>query len=118
MRKNAIVTMVVGDKYYRNFNRYCFKGWKTYADRHDLDLIVIDAPLDGSPRAEVRSIAWQKCLAVSDHAAQRYRQVAWIDADIVINPASPNIFEAVPENAIGAVEDFAYPTPAAYRNRL
>jgi hypothetical protein len=55
--KKALVTLAVGDRFITDFQRFCHEGWKTYADSHGLDLIVLDTALDDSPRARSRSVA-------------------------------------------------------------
>lgn len=115
---NAIVTLVVGSRYQSRFARYCQRNWESYAKRHGLDLVILQEPLDRSVRAQNRSVAWQKCLALCCERVQRYRQVVWIDSDIVIREGSPNIFDGVAENEVGAVADYALPSPTAYRRRL
>lgn len=114
----AIVSLVLGELYQNRFRRQCYANWKSYASRHGLDLIVFEEPLDDSARAKSRSPAWQKCLAVTDDRVRHYEQVAWIDSDILISPTAPNIFDAVPAETVGAVADFAYPSPEEYRLRL
>lgn len=108
MRK-ALVTLTIGDKYINNFDKYCHSSWSKYARRYGLDLIVITNPIDDSVRAQSRSPAWQKCLILSHADVARYDQVAWIDSDILINTASPDVFESVPLEMIGAVDDYATP---------
>ena len=115
----AIVTLVVGKGYEHNFARYCWSNWKSYADRHGIELIVYDKLLDNSKRALSRSAAWQKCLALCDERVRKFEQVVWIDSDIVINSAkSPNVFEGVSPEEIGAVPDYAFPSVKAYLQRL
>lgn len=107
--KKAIVTLTIGKKYIRNFRRFCDGPWKAYAQKHSLDLIVLTDSLDSTSRAQSRSPAWQKCLILSQREIQKYDQVAWVDSDILINPRSPNIFDNVPIEMIGAVDDYATP---------
>jgi len=115
----ALVTMVVGDDYVSRFERYCRQNWTAYALRYGYDLIVLTAPLDLSPRAQARPVYWQKNLVLEHEAIAKYRQIAWIDSDIVINaPAAPPIFEGVPEDRIGAVDEYSSPDPATYRKAL
>jgi hypothetical protein len=113
--KKALVTLAVWDRFIRDFERFCHKGWKAYADNHGLDLIVLDAALDDSPRARSRSEAWQKCLVMSHPKARIYDQIAWVDADILINPKSPDIFASVPVELVGAVDAYATPTAEDHR---
>ena len=119
MARKAIVTLVAGDRYQQNFRRHCYEDWKAYSRRHGLELLIVDSLPDLSPRGLSRSAAWQKCLVLGGQQVINYEQVAWLDADILINSAtSPNIFETVQLHEIGAVEDYAYPTREAYSARL
>lgn len=115
----AIVTLISGKEYQARFSRHCYNNWKSYADRHGLELLIYEDLLDHSPRALSRSPAWQKCLVIEAEKSRRYEQVVWIDSDIVINAAkAPNVFEGVGIDEIGAVKDYAYPTREKYRDRL
>ena len=116
---NAIVTIVSGRSYKSRFSRYCYPSWKKYADKHGLKLIVYEDALDYSQRAKSRSVAWQKCLTFVAERSSEFKQIAWIDSDIVINHhKAPNIFEGVDPSQIAAVRDFVFPTRERYRRRL
>ncbi len=99
----AIVTLAIGQPHLANWQRYCEANWRRYAASHHLDLIVVTQPLDSSPRGLSRSLAWQKCLVLSQEFASQYRQIAILDADIAINPTAPNIFEQVTPHKVGGV---------------
>jgi len=114
MKKQALVTLAIGAKYQEMFKNWYLPGWRGYCARHDLDIVVIDAPLDESPRAKGRSPAWQKCLIHRHPEVAKYEQVAWVDADIRIRPTAPNIFAGAPLDMIGAVNEYATPTPEDY----
>jgi hypothetical protein len=118
LNKRAIVTLIIGSPYQARFKTWFLPGWQTYCAAHSLDLIIIDIPLDDSPRARSRSPAWQKCLIHHHPAVARYDQVAWVDADIRIRPHSPDLFAAVPTDRIGAVNEHATPTPEDYSHGL
>ena len=77
MAQKAIVTLVTGERYERNFRRHCYDNWKAYAERHGLDLVVVDELPDRSPRGLGRSPAWQKCLVLAGQSLRGYEQVAW-----------------------------------------
>jgi hypothetical protein len=81
----AIVTLAIGERYLKMFERYCWKNWQVYADKYNYDLIVITDPLDNSERAKLRSPAWQKLLILSQDWSDKYEQIVWIDTDIIIN---------------------------------
>jgi hypothetical protein len=99
----ALVTLAIGQRYLDHWRTFHEIAWREYAQRHSFDLIVIIEPLDRSPRAVARSPSWQKCLALSQEFASRYRQVVLLDCDIAINPAAPSVVEKVPVERVGGV---------------
>src|SRR6266568_2550732 len=113
--RTAIVTLLLGRPYQLAWHDLCEPGWRAYADRHGYDILVIDRPLDVTPRAMARSPAWQKCLILQPSVAGEYDRIVWVDADIVINPSAPAVTTAVPIEKIGAVDEFAYPSPQSHQ---
>jgi hypothetical protein len=104
MNENAIVTLAIGESYLRLWQKYCASSWQAYARKYQFDLIVLTEPLDYSTIASSRSVAWQKCLTLSQPFAQHYRQVVLLDCDIVINhEQAPNIIEQTPAHFVGGV---------------
>jgi len=102
----AMVTLVVGESYSAIWQQLCEPNWRRYAEKYHLDLICLSQPLDTSKRAQERSAAWQKCLILSQDFAQRYEQVVWMDADIMINNrTAPNVIEGVPVEKVGAAQE-------------
>jgi hypothetical protein len=43
--------------------------------------------------------------------ARKYERIIWVDSDVVINPDAPLITEGVPVEKVGAVDEFAFPSP-------
>ena len=118
MRK-CLVTLTIGDKYQRSFEQYLRPSWELYCEKYLIDLVVLDQPLDDSPRASKRSPAWQKLLILSQDWSFQYEQIAWVDSDIAINAhRAPDLFSFVAPHEIGLVEDFAFPTPDMYKYLL
>ena len=111
----ALVTIALGDKFRWLWRRYCRPSWLAYADRHGYDLIVLEAPLDPSPEAAARMATWQKCLVLSQPFAAQYEQMVWVDADILIHPQAPAITTGVPPERVGAVDEYAAPSPEAFQ---
>ncbi|MCD8487438.1 MAG: hypothetical protein LRZ84_12070 [Desertifilum sp.] len=109
MLKKALVTLVVGELYRDRFFKLCLENWQQYADKQGYNLVIIDTPIDLSERAKKRPINWQKALILSHPQVKDYDRAVWIDSDILINPHSPCIVEGVPEDKIGAVDQFAEP---------
>jgi len=108
--KRAIVTIAAGKRFEQEFKKWMFPEWKVYAKKFGFDIIVIDRFLDTSERAIKRSPAWQKCILHRDPAICKYDQIAWVDADIRINPTAPSIFDFSPIDKISAIDAWATPT--------
>ena len=110
----ALVTLNVGERYRSLWRRYSSFAWHSYADKHRLDVIAIDQPIDSSSLARSRSPAWQKLLVLGQDFAKRYEQIVWVDSDVIINPSSPLITNGVPVERIGAVDEFSLPSRAQH----
>jgi len=108
--KTAIVTIAIGAAYSARWQAVCKPGWTRYAERHGFELIVIDTPLDQTPRAAARSVAWQKCLVLRPDIAGGYDRVIWIDSDILINDRAPSIADGIPLEKIGATDEHLFPS--------
>jgi hypothetical protein len=113
--KTAIVTIAIGAAYSARWRSYCEPGWSRYAARYGFEIIVIDRPLDQTPRAAARSPAWQKCLVLRPDVAGRFDRVIWIDSDILINDRAPSIAEQTPLEKIGATDEHLFPSPQSRR---
>jgi hypothetical protein len=111
----ALVTLAIGDRFRANFNRWFRPSWEAWCVRHGHALVVIEQPLDTSARALARSPAWQKLIVHRHPTAACYDRLAWVDADILINPTSPDLFAAAPLSRVAAVDEFATPSREAHR---
>ncbi len=108
------MTLVMGERYGSLWRTFARDSWLAYADRHRLDVIAIDRPIDDSPRARKRSPAWQKLLILGQDFATKYDRLVWVDSDIVMNPAAPLVTDGVPIERIGAVDEFSLPSPTEH----
>lgn len=113
--KTALVTLAIGDYHHELWHKVSRRSWRAYVERHGYDLIVLDRPLDESPRARSRSPAWQKLLILNPEICGRYDRVVWVDSDILINPLAPGILEGVPVEKIGAVDEMLVPGKDEHR---
>lgn len=115
----ALVTLAVGAHHRHLFETLCRENWSRYAARYGYDLIAFFDPLDQSARAGSRSPAWQKCLVLEQPEVRAYRQVVWIDSDILLNPeTAPCVCTGVPEGRIGGVDAYGIPTRAHFTGIL
>jgi hypothetical protein len=108
--RRALVTLAIGDRYLGAWREFAEAGWREYAERFHLDLIVVDEPLDHSERAALRSPAWQKCLVLNQPWAAQYDRILWVDSDIVVNTsAAGDLLAEVPPEKVGALVDASQP---------
>ena len=114
MRK-ALVTIAIGERFLKHWEKYCKKGWEQYAARHGYDLIVFDELIDKSELGTSRSPAWQKCLILNDEKVKQYDRIVWLDADVVINHFAPDIISFVPYTRIGGTDSHSFYTKDTYR---
>lgn len=95
---------MAGEKYKEIWKR-TKPFFENYADKVKADLIVLeDASIVPTPH-------WLK-FAIYDFLKKNYKRVAYIDADILIRPDSPDLFEVVPEDKFGIFNEGQY-TPRA-----
>jgi len=100
----------------------------SYCARHGIGLVVFDSELDSDTPENLhyKKANWQKYLIPQklEHAGIDYDRVLFLDADILINPFAPNIFDSCPKGHIGIVSKRSIPMPyeevlrriAFYRN--
>src|SRR5437870_3310658 len=93
--KNAIVSIVIGDRYQTAWDRACKSTWTAYAQKYGYDIVIIQCHLDESDRARARSVSWQKLLVLSQPWARHYERVVWVDSDIVFSKTAPDILKSV-----------------------
>jgi hypothetical protein len=103
--QKAIVTIAIGNEYLAKWKKFCEPSWKRYAEKYGFDLICLQDPLDRSERGLMRSMSWQKCLVLSQDFASDYKQIVWVDADVIFNGFAPDITAGTPVDKIGVVED-------------
>lgn len=94
--KNALVTVVSGEKG-RSLWGVTRGLMAAYADRHALDLIVLD--WEGPPRWPMGS------KFQIPNALGLYQRIIYVDADVVLRPSVPNLLDVVDPDAIGLWSD-------------
>lgn len=100
--KRAILTIASGAKYAEVWKRV-EPYFQAYAEKCDAELIVLT---NGD---RVPSAHWLK-FSIYDLLHKEFDRIAFIDADILIRPDSPNIFDVVPEDQFGIFNE-GYYTP-------
>ena len=127
-KKLYVCTVCVGDTYLQLWFQNASKTWKIYCERYGLGLIVFDSELDHDTPENLyyKKPNWQKYLIPQklEEAGIDYERLLFLDADILVNPCAPNIFESCPTGCIGVVSKRSIPMPysdvlrriAFYRN--
>lgn len=105
MTKKAILTIVSGDKYNEIWRR-TEPYFNAYADKCGADLLVLKDLPENLP-----SPHWAK-FSIHELLKKQYDRVAFIDADILIRPDAPSLFDIVPEDQFGIFDEGQY-TPRA-----
>lgn len=99
--RTCVVTVVIGERYLRDYDRHVRKRFEAYCSRHGYDLKVVDAVIRDLPG---KKFTWQKqCLMDLPWFAD-YDQVAYLDADILIARDAPAL-PVIPPGKIGAAPD-------------
>lgn len=100
-KKRAILTIVSGDKYQKIWS-LCEPFFNAYADKCDADLLVLrDIP------SHLPSPHWAK-FVIYDLLHKSYSRIAFIDADAIIRPDTPSLFDIVPEDEFGIFNEGHY----------
>ena len=98
--KKAIVTLVIGEKYNEIWKR-SEPYFTDYAQRCDADLLVLENIPD------LPSPHWAK-FSVYELLKKQYDRIAFIDADILIRPDAPSLFDIVPSDQFGIFNEGLY----------
>jgi len=97
-KKKAIVTVVSGDKYKEIWKR-SEPFFVDYAERCDAELIV----MQGIDR-DLPSPHWIK-FGIYELLKKEFSRIAFIDADVIIRPDAPSLFDIVPEDKFGIFDE-------------
>ena len=106
MSKNIIfIINIVKDERSKNQGYdYSIKSWEHYSNKIGADLFILDEPLGDLSYMKPQ---WYKMyiLDILDENEVEYDQVLYVDADTIIHPNAPNIFE-ISDNKFCAVRNF------------
>lgn len=86
---------------------YSIKSWKSFAERIDADLFILDEVL---LPVEQMSLCWQRYFIFDILAANNieYDQIAIVDFDTIVHPNCPNFFELTERKFTGVHNDGSY----------
>jgi len=89
---NYLVTIATSD-YYNFWKKYCLPSWKLYCKKNNLGLICFNKELIDYNNVYYKKPTWQRLLIAYQLKKYKFiKNLCFLDADIIINPFSPNIF--------------------------
>lgn len=103
--QNAIVTLAIGSDYLKKWEKHALPTWMLYAQKHDLQILVINNHLLEISDPYWKKPQWQKLLIpeiLSKHFPE-IENICYLDTDILINPLAPNIFDELVEEKVSSV---------------
>lgn len=86
--RKAVVTIAT-DKYFDLWQAHCHENWRRWAERRGWQWFVVKRPISSPAELKTRTVHWDKCRIMGLPELKSYDIVAWVDADIVINPEAP-----------------------------
>lgn len=96
-RPHAVVTMVYGPEWWR-VAAVSLPFMEGYANRINADFYVLTGR-----RAPILHPHWEKLRI--QNMFEHYARVAWFDADTLIHMATPDLFQIVPKDSVGAMDE-------------
>jgi hypothetical protein len=103
--QNYIVTIAIGDMYYKNWEKFALPSWKIYCERYDIGLIIFTNDLISKDEKKWKKANWQKLLIGETLLKNglKVNNVCYLDTDIIISPIAPDIFLNFDEESISMV---------------
>ncbi len=104
-KKNYIVVITIGNRYYKKWQKKICPIIKNYCESNKIGLIAITNNLIDKSSEFFKKPQWQKLLVGQYLLNNRvnFENICIIDGDILINPFSPNIFNYHKKNKISVV---------------
>ena len=106
--KKALITLTT-QHYNKIWQHSCSTSWNKWAAKNNYSIVRFKNEIDVSVRAKNRSHAWQKLLAMASRETQDFDYCYWIDADIFINPNSPDPTERIDTSKISVTIETGSP---------
>ncbi len=99
--RTCVTTIVIGERYQRDFDRFCRARLERYCDRHGYDVRVLTDAICDLPG---KKLTWQKILLPQLPWWSHYDQICMMDSDILVSNDAPSL-PVVPPGRIGCVPD-------------
>ncbi len=102
---NYIVTIAIGDQFYQEWADYILPSWLLYCEKYSLGLVVLEKELIERSHPKWKKATWQKLLIGRAFVKNDIdvNNICFLDADILVNPFSPNVFDYHDDDKISVV---------------
>lgn len=97
----CMATIVVGERYWRGFGRFCRARLERYCERHGYDLKILTSVIRALPG---KKFTWQKTLLPELPWWPGYDQICVLDSDILVATDAPAL-PVIAAGRIGCVPD-------------
>jgi len=116
--KNFIVTIAIGPNFYQEWVDYVLPSWLQYCEKNELGLAVVEHDLVERTDPCWKKATWQKLLIGREFLINQLevKNVCFLDADILVNPFAPNVFDGHDDDKISLVSQTK--TPFDYSGTL
>tara|TARA_Y100000590_G_scaffold447343_1_gene582444 strand:- start:162 stop:1115 length:954 start_codon:yes stop_codon:yes gene_type:complete len=104
--QNYISTIVIGNKFFKEWHLYSYPSWLNYCKKHKLGLLIFKDDLINKNDPAWKKPTWQKLLIGKKIIENKLKikNICFLDADIIINYImSPNIFSYYNKKTLGVV---------------
>lgn len=87
--------------------QYCEKSWREWANKHGFEVLVMHDPIHDN---DEMSIGWQRYYIhdILESNGIDYDQILMVDADTIVHPDCPNVFELSEHKFCGVFNDGSY----------
>jgi hypothetical protein len=119
---NYIVLILVGKKYYNEWKKFSSRLLKSYCKKNRIGLLIFTNTLMNNGDYYFSKPVFNKFL-FADYIKKKLRfikNVCYLDADIIVNPLSPNIFDFIEKDKFSVVSKYKnlpYPQSDNYLKR-
>jgi hypothetical protein len=109
--KKLLITLAVGDKYVKEYSNLFKKSQQHYSKKHGYEFRLLDYRLNNI-LSHPDSLSFDKALVFNQEWVKSYDFVVFVDADIFINPNSPDIIEQFKDkDKILVADEYSQPDP-------
>ena len=106
---NYIITVTIGKKYIREWEKYAKNSWLKYCRKNSIGLAIIHDHLLPISNIYWKKPQWQKFIIGKFIVENNLKisNVCYLDSDILINPNAENIFKYNKKNKISLVSQIS-----------